>query len=157
MALSPIERCSGLSPLGIMQPNRVSDDKNMPCNFLDSTNITVAARNHSAVLGDFDYEIVNGTYRQPTETHTRACVCLDRPCVRLLCPPGNVYNEELIRCEHDARFETLNMSVLLDDGRVQTISVLDRFGITFGRPACNHPMELDPESIAEDAWQLHEV
>jgi G protein-coupled receptor Mth (Methuselah protein) len=42
--------------------------------------------------------ILNGTSRVSVESHTRGCVCQVRPCFKICCPPGYVYQPDKGDC-----------------------------------------------------------
>lgn len=147
------------------------DNWNVPCRYVDSVNITglpvhvngrhrtvsVTFDNHTYspdLIGEFDYEILNETYRQPTVRHPRLCVCQNRPCVRLRCPRGQLFVGDA--CEPDARMEQLSIPVRMANGELQTLNLFDSFGVTIGKQ-CELMTALEPDRYPDDAWELHQV
>lgn len=74
-----------------------SIDNDLPCDFLDSINITdgVEQPNKSIIFKGIEFPndhygriayVLNATERVPAESHLRGCPCIDKPCIRLCCP-----------------------------------------------------------------------
>lgn len=74
----------------------------LPCDFLDSINITdgILYSNNSIIFDDMefpagqyvklDYEFEHGIEKVKVKPYTRGCICNRMPCIRLCCPHGSI-------------------------------------------------------------------
>lgn len=125
----------------------------LPCDFLDSINITngrlptdntksitfngtTFGPNEYAVVG---YELDHQMEKVSVEPHLRGCYCKSKPCVRICCPPGREYKFKHDTCEHIAdvnKSQTIEMTILNENGENETISAIDKFNIIYDQPHC---------------------
>lgn len=75
---------------------------NLPCDFLDSMNISDGAlgSNRTIIYKDLEfpldqyarinYTFINGVERISVAPYIRGCVCNRKPCIRLCCPFGSI-------------------------------------------------------------------
>lgn len=149
----------------------VMDNYNVPCKYMDSiatTDLEKYARlvgdvNYTRVIidanviGYFDYEILNNTFRQPVDRHQRVCVCKWRPCIRLLCPRGMTFDKHMAECVPNEHVRDLKLPILAANGVDRyTVSVFEHFGYTEGK-VCDRMFPLTPDLFESDAWELTEV
>lgn len=148
------------------------DNFNVPCKFRDSLNIsgghfdaatkTIQYGNttyYPGQYGTYDYEFIYDQ-RRPAERHYRACVCENKPCIRLCCPLGESYysfNESFV-CKpnqhhnlHELRVQMLD----LDLNETVDSNALDKFGYVVGTPCDTYALAPeDPMNADTDAWQM---
>lgn len=92
-----------LISIGLFGGYRVSAlSTELPCQFLDSINITDGSlqQNKSMIYdgveftaadyAQVDYTLNRGVERIPAESHIRGCLCNRKPCIRFCCPFGSV-------------------------------------------------------------------
>lgn len=129
----------------------LSVDRELPCEYLDSVNITGGAlqSDNSIIFGDtkfnenhysrINYILDNGTQPIPVAPYLRGCLCKIKPCIRLCCPYGTVHerlpNGEKGCRKHDAarEFET---EIYAENAYVKTLLENHYFGYVDDRP-CN--------------------
>lgn len=147
-----------------------ADNFNVPCKYLDSISMAeldeyaqlVDNHNHTTTdidsgIGFFDYEILNNTFRQPVARHQRVCVCKERPCIRLRCPRGEMFNQTDAQCYPSEHVRDLSMRVVSANGvDRRTVNVFEHFGYTVGR-VCELMSPLEPEMYPTDVWEMNEV
>lgn len=140
--------------IGLMSMDRgdgLSIDHELPCNFLDSINITGGAvqPDNSIIFGDtrftenqysrIDYVIDNGTNQVPVEPYLRGCLCNIKPCIRLCCPYGTIHvrlsNGEKGCRQHEAATE-FEREIHAENSYVKTLLENHYFGYVDDRP-CN--------------------
>lgn len=147
------------------------DNYNVPCKYMDSIATsdlekyaqTVGNENYTRAIidanlvGYFDYAIRSSSSRQPVDRHERVCVCKDRPCIRLRCPRGMTFDEDIVECVLDENVRGLNITILAANGVDHfTVSVFEHFGYTEGK-VCNQMFPLTPDVYESDVWELNEV
>ena len=88
----------------------------LPCNYLDSINITDGKlQPDSSIIFnditypkdqyfDINYILQNGskTHINVNSTYRRGCLCNIKPCIRLCCPAGVFYNNVKFKCQRHA-------------------------------------------------------
>ncbi|KAJ6642043.1 G-protein coupled receptor Mth2 [Pseudolycoriella hygida] len=147
----------------------VSDNLNMPCNFLDSTNITGGVINNvddsiefdgisypKHLYATYDYEFISDSFRQEVEPHKRGCTCDIDPkksCVRMCCPRGQYYNGTCFLADDASK---VSVDVYADDGTlVANGNVFELFNYVVGTP-CVEVFARDPiENEVTDTWALY--
>lgn len=128
--------------LSVVCCNGSSSDHELPCNFLDSINITDGAlqSDNSIIFRDtkfienqyarIDYLVDNGS-RISVEPHLRGCLCNIRSCIRLCCPYGTIYErlptgEKMCR-KHELATE-FTKEIHTEDSNVKTLLEKNHFG-----------------------------
>lgn len=87
------------------------EETRYPCAFIDTANITdipgsvgdnatyfynwTPIPHHLVAVYDF---VIDNGIRIPARKHLRACVCRLKPCVRICCPSGHLYDADTRRC-----------------------------------------------------------
>lgn len=110
------------------------DDKRLPCQYLDSINITGGIRRaddsiefNGMVFGQeqyarIDYVLENGVTHKIVEPYVRGCICQMKSCVRLCCPYGWFYQNRTCHRNSNERVPRLETAVL--DEQKQTKSII---------------------------------
>lgn len=131
--------------------NGSSIGRELPCHFLDSINITGGAlqSDNSIIFRDtkftenqysrIDYILDNETNQIPVEPYLRGCLCNIKPCIRLCCPYGQIYerlsNGEKKCRKHDVATE-FESEIHGENSYVKTLLENHHFGYVDDRP-CN--------------------
>lgn len=126
-------------------------DGELPCHYLDSINITDGALQYdnSIIFRDtkftenqyarIDYMLDNGTNHISVEPYLRGCLCNIKPCIRLCCPYGTIYerlpNGGKVCRKHEmaTKFES---EIHDEDAYVKALLENQHFGYVDDRP-CN--------------------
>lgn len=129
--------------------NGSSIDRELPCHFLDSINITDGAlqSDNSIIFRDtkfvenqyarINYILDNGTNPIPVEPYLRGCLCNIRSCIRLCCPYGTIYErlpnggKTCRKHELATKFES---EIHTEDQNVKTLLEKHHFGYVEDRP-----------------------
>lgn len=119
---------------------------NLPCNFLDSYNITdgVFQSDRTIVYKDFkfpidqyakiNYTFDNGMERTIVTPYTRGCICNRKPCIRLCCPYGSIQVKSK-RCQPNEAANTINVySEQYHSANVQNITPVRQFAFIHNYP-----------------------
>ncbi|CAO1380277.1 unnamed protein product [Diamesa hyperborea] len=136
-----------------------------PCNYIDTVNITSGHKDNDGniifngttfpkeMYAQYNYEIVNYVEKKSVNPHTRGCLCLIKPCIRLCCYSDDTNSTpslESIPCVSKNTF-----SVQTRNGDVQDVNLSDgHYGVVIGR-TCSKMYKLEPEEDIEDFWELH--
>lgn len=156
----------------ILLPNvhaYTQDNFNVPCNYLDSINITDGRRNMDGSItfrgvrfangdyGTFDYTFENGIKRVSTEPHIRGCPCKHRSCVSLCCPPGYIYMD-VHGCTWKPTFD-MPIEVWNQANETKIIDLFKDFGYVLNHEnlPCVELVEKTPEEVPTDVWYLYDV
>lgn len=150
----------GFTPINWSNAFLLSRD--LPCDFLDSINITngILQKNDKSILfndmkftqdhyATINYVIENGTTRVSAKPYIRGCICDNRPCIRLCCPYGKFLDSRIkegSKCRsHDAakRFE---VEILDANNKLQNITLDDHFAFVDDKP-CNNIYKADKYNI----------
>ncbi|XP_017057714.1 LOW QUALITY PROTEIN: probable G-protein coupled receptor Mth-like 8 [Drosophila ficusphila] len=145
------------------------EETHYPCAFIDTAKITgsydlngsyvhnwtVIPRHLVAV---YDFVIENGI-RIPATRHLRGCVCKTRPCVRICCQEGEVYDLERRQCAVPAAgLSSLpaqsHMAVELSNGSLSDMELQPHFSVHVDTP-CDH-MKAVTKGSEFVHWTLHE-
>lgn len=122
-------------------------DRDLPCHFLDSINITDGAlQTDNSIIFDgtkfienqysrIDYILDNGTHHKSVEPHLRGCLCSIKPCIRLCCPYGTIQTKEKRCSRHEAATE-FESEIYAENSNARTLLENHHFGYVDGRP-CN--------------------
>ncbi|KAH8274992.1 hypothetical protein KR018_008392 [Drosophila ironensis] len=141
-----------------------------PCAFIDTANITGSFGTNGTYVHNwqpiprhlvavYDFVIENGI-RIPARRHLRACVCRLRPCVRICCPEGQLYDPESRHCaaQKVGGLPPLpgqsHMEVQLHNGTLQRMELSARFTVHVDTP-CEH-MRAVTKGSEYVHWTLHE-
>lgn len=118
----------------------------LPCDFLDSINITEGIRQsdksiiynnmtfHQDQYAKINYKLENGTARVAVDPYIRGCVCIDKPCIRLCCPYGTFVEGRNCR-SHDAA-KNFDAEILDANDKPENVILDDLFAYVDDRP-CN--------------------
>ncbi|CAO1416062.1 unnamed protein product [Diamesa tonsa] len=136
-----------------------------PCNYIDTVNITSGHKDNDGniifngttfpkeMYAQYNYEIVNYVERKSVNPHTRGCLCLIKPCIRLCCYSDDTNSTpslESMPCVSKNKF-----SVQIHNGDVQDVNLSDgKFGVVIGR-TCPQMYKIEVEEDMEDFWELH--
>ncbi|XP_017066296.1 probable G-protein coupled receptor Mth-like 8 [Drosophila eugracilis] len=143
------------------------EETHYPCAFIDTANITgsygldgpyvhnwtVIPRHFVAV---YDFVIENGI-RIPAAKHLRACVCKTKPCVRICCQEGEIYDLERRQCSVPGVSSVpsqSHMEVELRNGSLRDVELQPLFSIHVETP-CDH-MKTVTKGSEFVHWTLHE-
>lgn len=134
-----------------------------PCDYIDTVNITSGQMDENGNIkfngtifpketyAQYNYEIVNYAERKSVNQHTRGCICLIKPCIRLCCYK-NPTNSIAIPCVSEDTFSVQNI-----DGNVQNVNLNDgNFGVVLGKP-CLMMFLVDNQEHSDENWHLHKV
>lgn len=148
--------------------NGSSIDRELPCDFLDSVNITDGAmQSDRSIIFDntkftanqyslIDYIIANGTHRLPAEPHLRGCLCNRKPCIRLCCPYGTVHqrvpNVGIICRKLDTPIE-FESEINAENSKVKTLLENHHFEYITHRP-CESFYMVDNYTMTEVKTQI---
>uniref|UniRef100_A0A182IR24 G-protein coupled receptors family 2 profile 2 domain-containing protein n=1 Tax=Anopheles atroparvus TaxID=41427 RepID=A0A182IR24_ANOAO len=140
---------------------RYSACNSLPCDFIDSVNITDGERlpngdiRHNGVVYNatvyrkIDYDYVNYATKTYVPEYIRGCLCAVRICVRLCCRQNEYfYNRSCIPME-----ASLPMKVNLTTSETIDLRTTERFGFLYGK-SCPQVYELLPEENDYDEWQV---
>ncbi|KAH8345646.1 hypothetical protein KR067_000367 [Drosophila pandora] len=148
------------------------EETRYPCAFIDTANITdtpgrvgdnatyfynwTPIPHHLVAVYDF---VIDNGIRIPARKHLRACVCRLKPCVRICCPSGHLYDADTRQCSvprpglpplpaHS------HMEVELLNGSLRRLELGPAFSIHIDTP-CKHmkPVTKGAEYVH---WTLHE-
>lgn len=149
------------------------EETRYPCAFIDTANITdipgsvgdnatyfynwTPIPHHLVAVYDF---VIDNGIRIPARKHLRACVCRLKPCVRICCPSGHLYDADTRRCSLPRRGlpplpSHSHMEVELLNGSLRRLELGPAFSIHIDTP-CKHmkPVTKGAEYVH---WTLHEV
>ncbi|XP_058054277.1 G-protein coupled receptor Mth2-like [Anopheles bellator] len=139
---------------------RFSACNSLPCDFIDSVNITAGERlangdiRHDGVVYNstfyrtIDYDYVDFASRRYVAPYVRGCLCAVRICVRLCCAD----NEYLTRtCV--ATNVSLPIKVNVSETEAIDLRNSTYYGFLRGKP-CAHVYELTPQERTEDYWTV---
>jgi len=148
----------------------IHEETHYPCAFIDTANITgsygldgpyvhnwtVIPRHFVAV---YDFVIENGI-RIPAPRHLRGCICKTKPCVRICCQEGEIYDLERRQClvlpsQVSGPPSQSHMEVELNNGSLREVELLPRFSVHVETP-CEH-MKAVTKGSEYVHWTLHEV
>lgn len=135
----------------------------LPCDFLDSINITGGTVQPDASVlfknityprdqyFDINYVLRNGskTRVNVNSTYRRGCLCNIRSCIRLCCPDGVFYNNVNFKCEHHATklAKHFEHDVLDVNNNTKSWILDDHFAFAYAKP-CQGMF------IADDSYDL---
>lgn len=128
----------GLTCVNLCDSHFVSND--LPCNFLDSINITDGVRQtNGSILFDgvlfeddqyakINYTLKNGSDKLPAEQHIRGCLCTyDRPCVRFCCTPEEAKDKTSDFCRLHETVKDFEGKILDENNQTKTVKLNDHF------------------------------
>lgn len=136
----------------------------LPCDFVDSINITAGTHNpsgsitHSGIeysaelFSEVDYILKNGTERIRVPNHIRGCPCKSAQCIRLCCPYGSFVSdtESEYACQ---KFENntwnLHSEILNKYNKTEHLNLDHHFAYVVGMCRMNY--------IADGDYQLTHV
>lgn len=136
-----------LTLIGLLSGNYViAISKELPCQFLESINITDGAlqSNQSIIYaGDeftpadyaqVDYILDRGVVRISADTHIRGCLCNRKPCIRFCCPYGSsipargIHNASRTCVSYDEA-NRLDAEILHQNNTKESVKLGNRFSI----------------------------
>ncbi|KAH8379937.1 hypothetical protein KR009_008101 [Drosophila setifemur] len=145
------------------------EETRYPCAFIDTTNITGSFGTNgtyvhnwtvipSNLVAVYDFVIENGI-RIPARRHLRACVCRLKPCVRICCQEGEIYDLEGRHCSVTrGKVPPLpsysHMEVEFLNGSLKEMELRSGFSIHVDTP-CEH-MKAVTKGLEYVHWTLHE-
>lgn len=121
----------------------------LPCNFLDSVNITdgVRLKNNRILYNGVEYPqnqyakvnytLKNGNISEPSEPYIRGCLCNIKRCIRLCCPYGQFVDTSIKvgkKCRVDEAAKNFESEIEETDGKISKIMFDDHFGYVDDRP-----------------------
>ena len=137
-----------------------------PCAYIDTVNITSGQMDDNGniifngtlfpkeMYAQYNYEIVNYVERKSVNQHTRGCLCLIKPCIRLCC-----YTDETNAAESNSSIQCVSkntISVQTNDD-MQDVNLNDgSYGVLVGRP-CSDMYAIEPEDHPDEIWKLQQV
>lgn len=117
--------------------------RDLPCDFLDSVNITggILHSNNSFIFKGIEFKagqyakinyIVRDGESSIVKPYYRGCPCKDKPCIRLCCPYGSFVvskkaDGEFI-CREDDSARHIEGEIINENNETQTINFEERFG-----------------------------
>lgn len=138
-------------------------NQELPCDFIDSINITggIVDANHNILFNGIEFTsdqyatvnyIIDGTDRILVKMHERGCPCMSKPCIRLCCPYGSFvesmeYGED-IECRKNEAAKQIKSEIIDENNKTSVINLNEHFG--FADKACHRHF------IADD-FKLHKV
>lgn len=137
----------------------------LPCDFLDSVNITSGIRDsagniiHNNILYKpkyyrvIDYYYEDFSQKKFVAEYTRGCPCAVRLCVRMCCPHKHVFNGKLC-VPTDGPLEVMVNTTLYNSQRNYELVDLAQnpmYGFLYGKP-CQFVYRLDPAAVEADEW-----
>lgn len=120
----------------------------LPCQFLDSINITDGAfqPNQSIVYdgveftatdyAEVDYILNRGVERITVESHIRGCLCNRKPCIRFCCPFESVL--QIRNASKTCVSNRLDHEILHQNGTKQSVQLGDHFSFINNDYPCEH-------------------
>ncbi|XP_055619906.1 G-protein coupled receptor Mth2-like isoform X2 [Toxorhynchites rutilus septentrionalis] len=137
----------------------------LPCDFLDSVNITSGVRDamgnivHNNILYKpkyyrvIDYYYEDFSQKKFVGEYIRGCPCAVRLCVRMCCPHKHVfYGKQCV--PSDEPLEVVVNTTLYNSQRNYELVDLAQnpmYGFLYGKP-CQFVYRLDPEAVEADEW-----
>lgn len=118
----------------------ITDDDQLPCDFLDSINITdgIRRKDHSIKYNNITFTKDQYAYVHENEsdlTYPRGCICNVTQCVRLCCPYGEILTlDAQKRCQPHDRATDFEDVVVTDDETTREQFKNKRFGYVHERP-----------------------
>lgn len=146
----------------LMCVNRSSANKNLPCDFFNSKNITDGIRqSDDSIFFDgivypkdqyatVDYVLDKGK-SATVSPYIRGCTCNIKPCLRLCCPLGSIHKREngtMVCREHEAA-KNFEGDVLQQNNETETITLDSQFAFVHGHPC--------KKMFFEDDYQITHV
>lgn len=137
---------------------RYSACNSLPCDFIDSVNITDGERlpngdiRHNGVVYNstyyrtIDYDYVDFATKTFVKEYIRGCLCAVRICVRLCCRVNEYFNRS---CTPSADYVPVMAN--LSQSKAIDLRQNERFGFLYGKP-CPHVYELLPTESPADEW-----
>lgn len=129
-----------------MHASSLSPD--LPCEFLDSINITAGVKQaNGSILFDgilfpideiaeVDYSLENGKEHISVKPHIRGCLCQIQPCFRLCCPHGSFkqYGNGSKSCLLHEAAHNLEHEIVDTNNQTQTVKLHEHFKYVDHRP-----------------------
>lgn len=156
----------GLTCVNLCDSHSVSND--LPCNFLDSINITDGVRQtNGSILYDgvlfeddqyaqINYTLKNGSNMFPAEQHIRGCLCTyDRPCVRFCCTPEAAKDKTYDFCHLHENVKDFEGKILDENNQTKSVKFNDHFKYIDNFP-CEYLYFADEYQITHKGDVLHE-
>lgn len=114
--------------------------RELPCHFLDSINITNGTQQQDKSIKFNGITFAEDQYayvldNQSNQTYPRGCLCNIKPCLRLCCPYGSIYERNgTSPCRsHEAATQFEN-EIQAEDQNAKNRLVNHHFGYIIGRP-----------------------
>lgn len=135
--------------LSINWTNASSLSNELPCDFLDSINVTAGAtHNDGSIVFDgitfpadqiakVDYILENGKEKVSVDRHIRGCLCtFNRTCLRLCCPHGSFteYRKGNKTCRIHESAKDLEDTILDENNQTKTVKLNEHFTYVDHRP-----------------------
>lgn len=121
----------------------------LPCEFLESINITAGVRhtNKSIVYqgveypknqyAEVNYILENGSEKIPTTPYFRGCLCNIKKCIRLCCPYGQIVDITIKvgkKCRVHESAKNFETEIQHENNQVSTVALDDHFSYVDDRP-----------------------
>lgn len=151
-----------------LEKHHLRGDFHTPCFFFQTVNVTGDQRFpngsylHDGVMiphhliGVYNYVYKDAVTPTRVAPHLRGCICKLKPCVNFCCPYGQMHNgTECVDASRDFDWPRA-VNTTLRNGSIKEVDIFQQFAVVPFRP-CEFMFALDPQSYAEDAWQIFEV
>lgn len=128
--------------------------RELPCHFLESVNITDGTQQSDGsiiYMGNqftknqytkINYILENGEKRIIVQPYLRGCLCNQKPCIRLCCPNGSVFDPTIEtgrKCRQNKAAQQLESDVFDDTHtKVKKISLDQHFAYVDDKPCSSY-------------------
>lgn len=155
--MHPFSLIALLSLADVCNPHFI--EHNMPCDFLDSINITNGAlqSNKSIIYNGIEfpagqYVNINYTVRNVTEivpmpSYTRGCACNLKPCIRLCCPFGMIHLKSGVCKAHESAAHFKVFTEQYRNNQFEDVEVVQKFAFVDSYPCKRSHVNVKDEYI----------
>lgn len=136
-----------------------SAGRELPCNFMDSINITDGTTQHNKSIifngitfSEHQYAYVHET--KSNQTYPRGCLCDMKPCLRLCCPYGSIFERSangMSSCRNHEAAAQFENEIYAEDPNAKNLLVNHHFGYVDDRP-CKDLYSISEYKITKVNW-----